>query len=51
MTTWLDLIGLLLIVAAIGLAIGFVFVPGGIAAVGVGLLLVSWLIDRRRPKE
>jgi hypothetical protein len=51
MTTWLDLIGLLLIVIAVGVAVGLVYVPGGLAAAGVGLILVSWLIDRRRPKQ
>lgn len=46
-TTVLDLLGLLGIVAAIALAVLPLSVPGAIASAGVGLLGVSWLIDAR----
>ncbi|MGM9473179.1 hypothetical protein ACS5PJ_14390 [Pseudarthrobacter sp. YS3] len=50
-TSWLDLIGMLLVVSAVALAIGALYLPGGVAAGGLGLLLVSWLIDRRRSTQ
>lgn len=46
-TSWLDLIGMLVVVAAVALAAGAWYLPGGVAIAGLGLLLVSWLIDRR----
>lgn len=46
-TDLLDLIGLLLIIAAVALAAGLVFLPLGVGVGGVGLLGLSWLIDRK----
>lgn len=48
MTSWMDLIGILLVIVAVALAVGVWYLPGGVAAAGLGLLLASWLIDRRR---
>lgn len=48
MTSWMDLIGILLVVVAVALAVGSWYLPAGVAAAGIGLLLASWLIDRRR---
>ncbi|NTW39921.1 MAG: hypothetical protein HGA44_08515 [Cellulomonadaceae bacterium] len=47
-TTVLDLLGALALVAAAALAVGLLLGwPGALAATGGGLLLVSWLIDRQ----
>lgn len=46
-TTVLDLVGMLLLVAAVVVVLWSLFIPGAIAAGGVGLLLISWLIDWR----
>lgn len=48
-TTSLDLVGLLLLVAALTVLIWPYTVPGALAAAGVGILAVGWLIDRRAP--
>lgn len=48
LTTLLDLAGVLLLVLGIALAVALWFVPAGVAAAGAGLLLTSWLIDRRK---
>lgn len=50
LTTILDLIGLLLLVLALAV-VGWSMAapPAGIAAGGVGVLAVSWLVDRRAP--
>lgn len=45
-TTSLDLVGLLLLVAALSVLIWPYTVPGALAAAGVGLLAVRWLVDR-----
>jgi len=41
------LVGMLLLVAAVVVVLWSLFIPGAIAAGGVGLLLISWLIDWR----
>lgn len=48
LTTLLDLLGLLVLVAAVALGVWFWsgFAPAGLGVLGTGLLLVSWLIDR-----
>ena len=46
-TTILDLVGLLLLVAACVVVLWEFSIPGAIAGGGAGLLLVSWLIDAR----
>ncbi len=46
-TTVLDLVGLLLIVAAAALVVSFWSIPGAVGSAGAGVLAVSWLIDRR----
>lgn len=50
-TSWLDLIGMLLILLAAALAVGLFYLPGGIAVGGLGLLVISWLIDRWRSTQ
>lgn len=48
-TDLLDLLGALALVVAAALAVGiWLSWPGGCATAGIGLLLVSWLIDRTR---
>lgn len=47
LTSILDLIGSLLVISAIALAVAVYSVPGALAAAGVLLLVLSWLIDRR----
>ena len=47
-TSALDLLGLLLIVAAIAVFVAPWSLPGAIGAAGVATLCASWLIDRRR---
>lgn len=45
-TDVLDLLGVLVLVAAAALSVGlYVAVPAGLATAGVGLLATSWLID------
>jgi len=45
-TTLLDLLGCLLVIAAVAVILWPLSVPGALAATGAGLLTVSWLIDR-----
>jgi hypothetical protein len=48
-TDVLDLLGALALVAAAALVAGlWLSWPGGLATAGLGLLAVSWLIDRTR---
>ncbi|MGP9031545.1 hypothetical protein ACT17S_00520 [Glutamicibacter mysorens] len=47
LTSILDLFGSLLVIAAIALAVAAYSLPGALAAAGVLLLVLSWLIDRR----
>lgn len=51
LTSWLDLIGILLIIAAAALAAGAYYMPAGVGIAGAGLLVASWLIDRRRAPQ
>lgn len=46
-TSILDLLGLVLVVAGLSLAAGLLFLPLGVAVAGAGLLLVSVLLDYR----
>lgn len=46
-TDILDLLGLLLIVVALALAAGLFFLPAAFAVAGAGVLVVSWLVDRK----
>lgn len=46
-TTILDLLGLVLVVAGLSLAAGLLFAPAGFAVAGLGLLGMSWLLDYR----
>lgn len=48
LTTALDLVGLLLLVAAVVVFIWPWTIAGAWAAGGLGALLVSWIIDRRQ---
>lgn len=48
LTTVLDLVGALLIVGALALVVAAWSVPAAIGVMGVGVLVLSWLIDRRR---
>jgi hypothetical protein len=47
-TTWLDLLGSLLLVLAVGVLIAEWTIPGALAAAGALLIVLSWLIDRRQ---
>lgn len=47
-TSILDLVGLLLVVVAVSVLVASWSIPASIAAGGVGVLAVSWLIDHRR---
>lgn len=47
-TSVLDLVGLLLLVLAAAVLTAAWSLPGALAAAGVGVLAVSWLIDHRR---
>lgn len=49
-TTLLDLVGLLVIVAGVAVAVWPYFPPASFVAGGLGLLLISWLIDRKGGK-
>lgn len=44
-TTVLDLLGAVLVVAGLALFVGQWSPPAGLAVAGVGLLVVSWLAD------
>lgn len=48
MTTWLDLLGSLLLVLAVAVLIAEWTIPGALAAAGALLIVLSWLIDRRQ---
>lgn len=51
-TTVLDLLGALALVAAAALAVGmWLGWPGALATAGAGLLVVSWVIDRARARR
>lgn len=54
-TDVLDLLGVLVLVAAAAIAVGlYVAVPAGLAIAGAGILATSWLIDhaaRRRTRR
>ena len=45
-TSLLDLVGLLLLVLGASVAVAAWSVPAGLAAAGLLLLAVSWLVDR-----
>lgn len=45
-TSVLDLAGALLLVVALAVLVWPLSVPGALAAAGVALLLLSWLVDR-----
>ena len=45
-TTALDLVGLLLVVAALSLLAATISIPLALGVAGAGTLAVSWLIDR-----
>ena len=46
-TTLLELVALLLLAAAAGVAVGQWALPAGLAAGGAVLLAASWLVSRR----
>lgn len=50
-TTLLDLIGMVLIVTGLAVAAGLFYLPAGFLVFGVGILLISWLLDRKARKE
>ena len=47
LTSWLDLVGALLLVVALVVLVWPLSAAGAFAAGGVGVLLLSWLIDRK----
>lgn len=51
LTTLLDLGGSLLIIAALAVAVGVVSIAGGLGVAGIGLLVLSWLIDKRAARR
>lgn len=52
LTDLLDLLGLLLLVAALAVGAAVLLgAPAALTAGGLGLLGVSWLIDRLRPEK
>ena len=46
-TTALDLLGALLLVVALAVLVWPASVAGALACAGVGLLALSWLVDRK----
>lgn len=51
LTTLLDLLGSLLLVAALGVALALVHPALGLAAAGAALLALSWFVDARTPRR
>jgi hypothetical protein len=51
LTTLLDLAGSLLIIAALAVAVAMFTIAGGLGVAGVGLLVLSWLIDQRATRR
>lgn len=47
LTTLLDLLGALLLIIAAAVLVATWTTPGALAVGGVGLLVLSWLVDRR----
>lgn len=47
LTTLLDLIGALLLIAALAVFVSMFTIAGGLGVGGLGLLALSWLIDRQ----
>ena len=47
LTTLLDLLGALLVIAALAIFIATFTIAGGLGVAGVGVLTLSWLIDRQ----
>lgn len=47
LTTLLDLIGALLVIAALAVFVSTFTIAGGLGVAGSGLLALSWLIDRQ----
>ena len=50
LTSWLDLVGALLLVVAFAALVWPVSVAGALACAGVAVLVLSWLIDRAKRK-
>ena len=50
LTSWLDLAGALLLVAAVAVLVWPWSAAGALAAGGVLLLVLSWLVDRVKSK-
>lgn len=51
LTTLLDLAGSLFIIAALAVLVGTFTVAGGLGVAGIGLLVLSWLIDQRASRR
>lgn len=51
LTTLLDLLGSLLLVAALGIALALVHPALGLAAAGAALLALSWFVDARTSRR
>lgn len=51
LTSWLDLAGALLLVAAVVVLVWPWSAAGALAAGGVLLLVLSWLVDRVKSKD
>lgn len=50
LTSWLDLVGALLLVVALAVLLWPLSVAGAIAAAGAAVLVLSWAIDRTKTK-
>ena len=51
LTSWLDLVGALLLVVALAVLLWPLSVPAAIAAAGAAVLVLSWLVDRKGGKS
>lgn len=47
LTTLLDLLGALLVIAALAVFVGGFSLAGGMGVAGLGVLVLSWFIDRQ----
>lgn len=48
LTTWLDLLGIILVIVGVAALVAVWSIPGAAITAGGACLLASWLIDRGR---
>lgn len=51
LTTLLDLIGALLLITALAVFVSTFTIAGALAVAGIGVLVLSWLIDRQSTRR